>query len=354
VRGASGVLHATSHALCKAGSALHAAARRLSAWRGISRAGAVLTAAAAAGCAVAPSSESRFDASAIISTELVDVPFFPQTRFQCGPAALATILAYEGLDVDADTLARSVYIKGLKGSLQAELLAATRRNGMIPYVLEPTPAALFAAVREGKPALVLENLGFKRVPVWHYAVVVGYDAEREEVVLRSGKKRRRTEGLKRFLRHIRGGGDWAFVALDPHEPPPPSASPDRYVRGLAGAEPLLGAAADDAYGSALERWPRNPLVLFAAAGHELAAKRYAEAASLYETLLDIEPHQAAARNNLANARAVQGCRSEGLRQARAALANVPEASPLRAAVEDTVAEIESSPERPVEPRFCPR
>jgi hypothetical protein len=318
------------------------------------RAAAVLAVAAAAGCATAPSSESRFDASAIGSTELVDVPFFAQTRFQCGPAALATILAYEGLDVDADSLAPSVYVKGLRGSLQAELLAATRRHGLIPYLLAPTPSALFAAVQEGKPVLVLENLGFKRVPVWHYAVVVGFDAERDEVVLRSGKKRRRTEGLDRFLRHIRGGGDWAFVALDPREPPLATATADRYVRGLAGAEPLLGPAADAAYASALERWPRDPLVLFAAAGRELTAENYAKAASLYETLLDIEPRHAAARNNLANARAAQGCRSEGLRQARAALADVPAASPLRAAIEDTVAEIARSVAPKDEPAICPR
>ena len=56
--------------------------------------------------------------------------------------------------------------------------------------------------------------------------VVSVDAEREEVVLRSGKKRRRTEGLNRFLRHIRGGGDWAFVALDPPTTKPiPVAEP---------------------------------------------------------------------------------------------------------------------------------
>jgi hypothetical protein len=311
--------------------------------------------AAAGGCATAPSSEPRLDASALAPTvELTDVPFFPQTRFQCGPAALATILAYEGLDVNADSLAPSVYVKGLKGSLQAELLAATRRRGLIPYVLEPTPSAVFAAVREGKPVLVLENLGLKRVPIWHYAVVVGFDAERQAVVLRSGKKRRRTERLNRFLKHVGGGDDWGFVALSPREPPPPMATADLYVRALAGAEPLLGTAADDAYAGALERWPRDPLVLFAAGSRALAERHYAEAVELYETLLGLEPHHAAARNNLANARAAQGCRSEGLRQAQAALADVPQASPLRAAMEDTVLEIERSAPRAEEPAFCPR
>ncbi|HEU4619965.1 MAG TPA: PA2778 family cysteine peptidase [Gammaproteobacteria bacterium] len=317
--------------------------RRSNAVLRLARAAVVTAAAAAAGCATASrfdATAARFDASSLPSVELADVPFFPQKQFQCGPAALATILAYEGLDVDPDALAPAVYVKGLKGSLQAELLAATRRHGLIPYVLEPTADDLFAEVRSGKPVLVLENLALPRVPVWHYAVVVGFDAERGDVVLRSGKRRRHTERLGRFLRHLRLGGDWAFVALGPDEPPPATATPERYVRALAGAEPLLGAAADAAYSSALTRWPRDPLVLFAGAGHELAAARYENAAGLYETLLALEPHHAAARNNLANALAEQGCRTEALHQARAALADVANESPLRSAIEDTVGSLE--------------
>jgi ABC-type bacteriocin/lantibiotic exporter with double-glycine peptidase domain len=128
------------------------------------------------------------------------VPFFPQTDYQCGPAALATILAHEGLAVDPDSLAPAVYTEGLRGSLQAELLAATRRHGLVPYPLSPDPATLVAEIDSGKPVLVLQNLGLDRLPIWHYAVVVGFDAERHEVLLRSGTERRRTERLSRFLR----------------------------------------------------------------------------------------------------------------------------------------------------------
>src|SRR5690606_23398126 len=124
---------------------------------------------ALSGCASAP----RYDADAIPAIELTDVPFFPQTDYQCGPAALATILAHEGLAVDAAQLTPAVYVEGLRGSLQAELLAATRRHGFVPYRLDDDPAALFAEIESGKPVLVLQNLGFERFPVWHYAVVVG-------------------------------------------------------------------------------------------------------------------------------------------------------------------------------------
>src|SRR5690606_27763301 len=194
-----------------------------------------LLALALAGCAGPP----HLDAPPETTVELRDVPFFPQTEYQCGPAALATILSHEGVSVTADDLVRAVYVEGLRGSLQAELLGATRRHGLVPYTIDPAPAALFAALfaalESGKPVLVLQNLGLARFPVWHYAVVVGYDADRETVLLRSGTEHRRSERLGRFLKSWQRAGSWAFVAAAPDDPPS-SADANRWIRALANAE----------------------------------------------------------------------------------------------------------------------
>ena len=291
-----------------------------------------LAAFALAGCAGAP----RFDAAAPSSIELDDVPFYPQTAFQCGPASLATVLAYEGLAVTPDELAPSVYVEGLRGSLQAELLAATRRRGLVPYRLEPDAEALFAEVESGKPVLVLQNLGIDRVPLWHYAVVVGFDAERGRVVLRSGKQRRRQERLARFLRSWDRGGNWAFVAARPDEPPA-TATADGWIRAITDAAHVLPAdALDAAFAAAKARWAEDPLVLFAAAAHAASAGRPASAARDYRTLLGIDPGHAAARNNLAHLLAEDGCVTDALHEARLALAALGTESPLRPVIEDTV------------------
>ena len=65
-------------------------------------------------------------------TELTRVPFFPQTIHECGPAALATVLNYSAATTTPDGLALEVYIPERQGSLQIEMLAATRRNGRLP------------------------------------------------------------------------------------------------------------------------------------------------------------------------------------------------------------------------------
>src|SRR5262249_855454 len=158
--------------------------------------------------------------------------------YQCGPAALATVLANAGAPVTADELVPEVYVEGLHGSLQAELLAATRRHGLIPYILAPSPHAPLAEVRPGRPVLGLENLRVPRIPVWHYAVVVGYDAGQDAIVLRSGTEQRRLERSSRFLRSWQRGDHWAFVAVEPGSLPA-TAAPDAYARAVIDAERLL-------------------------------------------------------------------------------------------------------------------
>jgi hypothetical protein len=300
-----------------------------------SNAGLLLAALVVAGCTGAPKLPPLVPA-----VELTAVPFFAQTEYQCGPAALATVLAHAGVDVGADDLVPEVYVEGLRGSLQPELLGATRRHGFIPYVIASDASALVAELAARRPVLVLQNLGVDRLPLWHYAVVVGVDGT--DVILRSGLEQRRIERGARFLRSWRRGSNWAFVALEPGELPA-TATAGAYVRALAGAEPLLdAAAAARGYGAALERWPNDELVLFAAAGHRHGAGDLAGATTLYRQLLTAAPQHAAARNNLANVLAAQGCLTEALTEARAALAAVAPTDELGAAVRDTVTELEQA------------
>jgi tetratricopeptide (TPR) repeat protein len=284
------------------------------------------------------------------AVELTAVPFFAQTDYQCGPAALATVLAHAGADVDAEGLVAEVYVDALRGSLQPELLGATRRHGFIPYVIAPEANALVAELAARRPVLVLQNLGFERAPVWHYAVVVG--VADDDVILRSGTQQRRVERSSRFMRSWQRGNNWAFVALAPGELPA-TAEAATYVRALAGAEPLLEAsAAERSYRAALERWPDDELVLFAAAGQRHAAGDLAGATALYRRLLTTAPRHAAARNNLANVLAARGCRAEALTEARAALADVAPTDELGAAVRDTLAELERAGPRPAPAASC--
>ena len=254
------------------------------------------------------------------SVELVRTPFFPQEDYQCGPAALAMVLTDSGADVVPDDLVATVYVPGRRGSLQVELLAATSSWGRLPYVVEPELGALMAEVAAGRPVLVLQNLGLKFAPVWHYAVVAGYDTGTDDFILRSGITERRLMPASKFARTWRASGNWAMVALRPGELP---AIPiqGNYFKAAAGLETVGRAdAAAAAYSAAVEYWPESFTALFGLANAYYAAGDLVNAERTYQLSLKREPGSAVALNNLAHVLLDQNRCAEALEEIDRALA----------------------------------
>jgi tetratricopeptide (TPR) repeat protein len=275
------------------------------------------------GCASIPPSVSELPQAAR-AIELEDTPFYPQERYQCGPAALTTVLVQSGAGASLEAVVDKVYLPGRQGSLQAELLAATRTEGRLPYVIDASLAAIWRELETGRPVLVLQNLGVEAIPRWHYAVVVGIDAERGEVVLRSGTDRRRVTRIRTFLHTWRRGGYWGMVVLVPGQlPTAPNRS--RYFEAIAALE-QAGRAEEAAWAwqTALREWPGDTVALFGLANAHLAKAEYAAAETAYRDLLERVPDLPAARNNLALALAAQEKFDTALEQIRVALSNNPD------------------------------
>ena len=286
------------------------------------------------GCAVLPAPPDQAGA-----LELDTVPFFPQEDYQCGPAALATVLVHSGIDTSAQALVPQVYLPGREGSLQPELLAAARRAGRIPWQLEGGMEALFAELAAGNPVLVLQNLGVAALPVWHYAVVIGFEPDSRRVILRSGRERRREEPWGRFLASWNRGELWAMVALPPEQLPASWTDPEALSRALASQEASLPKAlAVKAWEAARERWPDAGAPLFGSANAFQASGRHAEAAARYRSLLQREPEHLGARNNFANLLLREGCPAAASAVIEPALAAQP-SEPLLSVIRQTAAEI---------------
>ncbi len=230
--------------------------------------------------------------------ELTDTAFFPQRAYQCGPAALATVLDASGVQATPDGLASSLYIPDRHGTLQVELMAAARRHGRLAVVLQGQLPAVIRQLEAGRPVLVLQNLLFSFYPLWHYAVVVGYQPSPERVILRSGRTRRRLIRQWRFEDSWRRADRWAMVVLAPADDPA-GLAPDAYLQAAADLE-STGAhgAALTAFRSAEKAWPEQPLAALGEANNLYYLGRYTEAADAYRRLLDNHPHQVVAVHNL--------------------------------------------------------
>jgi hypothetical protein len=315
-------------------------------------AAALLTAAAAfglSGCITAPPEAAALSGRPPV--ELTGVPFFPQADYQCGPAALATALSAAGQPVSAEELVAEVYVPGLQGSLQPELLAAARRRGLLPYVLRSSLEELAAELDQGRPVLVLQNLHWLGPPAWHYAVIVGMAGADSEVILRSGEERRRVEPLWRFLRSWDAADRWAVVLLEPGQLP---ARPDRYryLRSVTELEASgHSSAAHAAYLAAEKTWPGDPVVRAGLGNTALAMGQWKDAAEVYSAMLAEDAGNVLAGNNLAVALVELGCPATAVALADRALAALGAEDRRRPVIEDTRSQALSR-QGPREPDDC--
>lgn len=274
----------------------------------------------AVGCAPLQSERLRATAAAFPEPiELRDTPFFPQEDFQCGPAALATLLNHGGVGVTPEQLAPQVYLPERQGSLQLELLAAARRHARVPYVLQPQLESLAAELASGNPVLVLQNLGLWFAPKWHYAVVVGLDLTRGEIVLRSGREARHAIALDTFEHTWARGDYWAVVIVPPPQLPF-TAQELPYVESVAAMERLgHHEAAIGAYHAALARWPRSLVALIGLGNARYALGDVSGAEQAFRRAASFHPTSAPALNNLAQTLADQQRFDEAEATARRAL-----------------------------------
>ncbi len=276
--------------------------------------------------------------------ELTDTPFYPQEAYQCGPAALATVLRSADVAVTPDELTPEVFLPGRKGSLAVELIAATRQRDRLAYRLDPDPRAILEELAAGRPVLVMQNVALKIVPTWHFAVVIGYDLDAQTFTLRSGTIERLVMSTRGFLRTWDLADRWAMVALKPGELP---ATPDMHKYMTAAAElEAIGRleAAKQAYETAREQWPNSAWPVLGLANVQHAGGDLRGAEESYRAALAIEPDNIVANNNLAELLLARGCLDEARAFAARALKHAT-GTPLEQATLSTVTKLEQATPR---------
>ena len=274
--------------------------------------------------------------------ELTNTPFFPQEEYQCGPAALATALKAVDIQVTPEQLKPEVYIPSRQGSLQIEMLAAARRHGALAVVIPAQLEAVLQEVAAGNVVVVMQNLGLSWVPSWHYAVVVGYDLNREHVWLRSGTYPRFEMTLSTFERTWARSEHWAFVAL-PAGKLPASATSDDVAKALVAYEKNATLQQRrTAYQAAVQRWPTHLVLLMGLGNSAYQAKDFEAAANAFQRAVEVHPDAAAAYNNLANVLLAQNKLTKAKQTVQLGLSKVKQDQVLRRQLQQTLDEINAS------------
>jgi len=229
---------------------------------------------------------------------LAETPFFAQADYECGPAALAMLMTSAGVPTTPDALVPQVYLPARKATLQVEIPVAARRAGLMAFELEPRLDALLREVSAGHPVIVFQNLSLPWYPVWHYAVVIGYDLETETLLMHSGATPAMPISISAFERTWARGSYWAMVALPPDRLPA-SADATRLSSALVVLERVNPIAALQAYSTALQRWPADRTLLLGRGNAAYALGNLSEAQRAYLAATVVVPEFADAWNNLA-------------------------------------------------------
>ena len=106
------------------------------------------------------------------ATIISDVPFFRQTKYNCGPAALASVYNFLGVSQAVEEISRRIYTRAQKGSLNLQLLIDAREQGLTATMYSGSFQRIKDAINEETPLILMISAGGDSL---HYVVVVGYE-----------------------------------------------------------------------------------------------------------------------------------------------------------------------------------
>jgi ABC-type bacteriocin/lantibiotic exporter with double-glycine peptidase domain len=155
-------------------------------------------------CAVTPNLEES------ISSHLIgNVPFFPQEAFQCGPASLAGVLNYWGVNVSPEEIAMEIYSPSAGGTLNLDMIFYTEKKGMKAILYKGSIDDIKNKIDTGFPVIVLVDLGLWIYQQNHFMVVVGYNEN--GIVANSGKDRLKPIAKKNFIKTWERTNFWTLL-----------------------------------------------------------------------------------------------------------------------------------------------
>ena len=214
---------------------------------------------------------------------------------------------FYGKNLSPTDLAKDVFIPGRKGSFQSEMKAAIRKRGMLAYELTPELVYLLAEVSVGHPVIILQNKAIKYYPIWHYAVVTGYDLDKKKIYLHTGANKNYTVSMSVFEHTWKRAKRWGLVVL-PADTLPNDRNQINILQAAVDLEEVGQIqAANSSYRAITKRWPESFVANMGAANTHLTLGNPDKATDYYLRAREIKPQRADIYNNLAYSLLAQSC-----------------------------------------------
>lgn len=134
---------------------------------------------------------------------VIQVPFFAQEEFQCGPAALATVIDYwhtktgSGKNLTPEEIASDIYSPSARGVLGMDMERYARKQGFRVEHVAGSIDKLKENIDAGIPSIVLVDYGILVYQRNHFMVVKGYLSD--GVLVNSGREEGKFIGNQELL-----------------------------------------------------------------------------------------------------------------------------------------------------------
>ncbi|MBC7538132.1 MAG: PA2778 family cysteine peptidase [Bacteriovorax sp.] len=228
--------------------------------------------------------------------KVLDVPFYAQEKYFCGPASLSIMANNLGLVTSSDELAPMIYSPEAHGTFQNDIISATRRLGLIAVPVNNLKN-IVQEINDEHPIMVFQNLGLSWIPKWHYAVVTGYDLSKNEIILHTGEYKNYRLSFTAFENTWERVSYWGLVIVKPGVIPKTANELDVVV-ATAGLELLnKWEEAKISYEKILERWPQSLGALVGLGNVYFNKKDYKKASEYLKLATAAHPQSVGAKNN---------------------------------------------------------
>lgn len=168
--------------------------------------------------------------------------FYKGVANQSGPQVLASMLSQQGVVITPGLLEKPLHLPGAEAQLQQNMQSLAREYGMMVYPLDSNLPALLTQVAAGYPVMVRFTEGSALWAEPRYAILAGYNRQKQTVLLRAGMSQRTMMSFSSFESSFKDAGGWAVLIQAPTQVP---ASVDRQ-RWLKAASDLAQAGQEQA------------------------------------------------------------------------------------------------------------
>lgn len=222
-----------------------------------------------------------------------------QTAYQCGPAALESVIRHWGKEADAEQIGRSLSDSGTRGVLNFSLARYARDQGFWTEIRQGEREDLRQWIQSGIPPVVMLRVGPLGIPIYHFIVLKGFNDEEQIFYANTGHPATRAIRYAPFFKRWDQADDWTLLICPPEKVNWKLSGEQSTDLGLLLERAGRLGLAESWYQTALAKDSMNQSARFNLANLYSKTNRVSQAKAIYQELFKEKPGWAPASNNLA-------------------------------------------------------